>query len=102
MILSKVKDIKHRKQFFKRELLKRKIKFLFINLLNKNQNVHNKSKQLYFFFKLKQKYSKTKIVRRCIINNRSRGSLRFLGISRIYLRELLQFGIIPGYKKAVW
>lgn len=100
MILSKVKDIKHRKNFLKSEFLKRKIKFLFINLLNKNYT--QKAKQAYFFFKLKQKYSKTKIVRRCIINNRSKGSLRALGVSRIYLRELLQFGIIPGYKKAVW
>jgi len=100
MILSKVKDLKYRKQFFKQELLKRKIKFLFINLLNKNSN--NQSKNFFFFLKLKQKYSKTQIVRRCIVNNRARGSFRFLNISRIYLRELLQFGIIPGYKKAVW
>jgi ribosomal protein S14 len=102
MILAKVKDIKNRKQFFKKEFFNKKIKFLFINLLNKNKHLQQNSKQLDFFLKLKQKNSKTKIIRRCIFNNRSRGSLRFLGVSRIYLRELLQFGVIPGYKKAVW
>lgn len=56
MILSKVKDLKYRKQFFKQELLKRKIKFLFINLLNKNSN--NQSKKFFFFFKAKAKIFK--------------------------------------------
>lgn len=46
--------------------------------------------------------SKTKIVRRCIMHNRARSSTRSFGISRIKFRELLQFGIIPGYKKSVW
>ena len=103
MILAKIKDIRNRESFFKKELLKRKIKFLFINLLNKNTKIQQNSKTIYFFLKLKnKKSSKTKLLRRCIFNNRSRGSLRVFGISRILLREMFQFGIVPGYKKAVW
>jgi len=40
-------------------------------------------------------------VRRCILTNRSRGSIRPFNVARSKLRELLQFGILPGYKKAV-
>jgi len=103
MVLAKIKDIRNREIFFKKELFKRKIKFLFINLLNKNNKTEQNSKNIYFFLKLKnRKSSKTKLLRRCIFNNRSKGSLRSFGISRILLREMFQFGIVPGYKKAVW
>lgn len=103
MILAKIKDIRNRESFLKKELLKRKIKFLFINLLNKNNKIQQNAKTIFFFLKLKKKKSsKTQLLRRCIFNNRSRGSLRVFGISRILLREMFQFGIVPGYKKAVW
>ncbi len=46
--------------------------------------------------------SKTRVVNRCVLNNRGRGVLRPYGISRTLLRELMQFGTIPGYSKAVW
>jgi len=39
---------------------------------------------------------------RCVLNNRGRGVLRPYGISRTLMRELMQFGVIPGYSKAVW
>jgi len=39
---------------------------------------------------------------RCVLNNRSRGVLRPYGISRILIRDLMQFGVIPGYSKSVW
>ena len=45
---------------------------------------------------------KTRITNRCVLNNRGRGVLRPYGISRTLLRELMQFGVIPGYSKAVW
>jgi small subunit ribosomal protein S14 len=103
MLLAKIKDIRNREIFLKKELLKKKIKFLFINLLNKNNKTRQNSKNIYFFLKLKnRKSSKTKLLRRCIFNNRSRGSIRSFGVSRILLREMFQFGIVPGVKKAVW
>ena len=46
--------------------------------------------------------SKTRMTNRCVLNNRGRGVLRPYGISRTLMRELMQFGVIPGYSKAVW
>ena len=111
MLYLKLKDIKNREKFFKKEILKIRIKFLFTNILNeKNKSLEfskfkkDKSANIlsYFYGLQRQKNSKTRIVRRCIFNNRSRSSIRVFGISRSLFRELLNFGIIPGYIKAVW
>ncbi len=99
MLSKKIKDLKIRKEFKKREALNTTLKFLATNFFNSNKNVP----RCNTFAMIKQRnFSKTKIVRRCILTNRSRGSIRPYNISRIKLRELLQFGIIPGYKKSVW
>jgi ribosomal protein S14 len=102
MLSAKIKNIKARKNFEKVEKLKKIDEFLFINLLNKTNNSVEHSKVFSFFLKKKNKYSKTKITNRCVFNNRSRGVLRPYGISRTLLRELMQFGVFPGYSKAVW
>jgi len=60
------------------------------------------SLQKYYTRKYSSAVSKTEIVRRCIINNRSRGVLRAFGVSRILLKDYLSSGYIPGYVKAVW
>lgn len=99
MLFRKVKDLKLRKKFQQNEIVNTSVKFLFTNYFNKNKNIN----RCQDFLNLKQKnYSKTKIVRRCILTNRSRGSIRPFNVSRVKLRELFQFGIIPGYKKSVW
>ncbi len=99
MLFRKVKDLRIRKQYKKHEVLNTSLKFLFTNYFNKNQDA-NKSE---LFNNIKQKnFSKTKIVRRCILTNRARGSIRPFNVSRTKLRELFQFGIVPGYKKSVW
>jgi len=56
---------------------------------------------IFFQILKKKKNFLTKIVRRCIITNRSK-TIRPFKISRILAREMIGFGIIPGYKKAVW
>lgn len=99
MLFRKIKDAKIRKQFKRKEILNTSLKFLYINYFNKNKN----SSKIEQFTHIKQKnFSKTKIVRRCILTNRARGSIRPYNVSRVKLRELLQFGIIPGHKKSVW
>ncbi len=99
MLAKKIKDIKFREQFKKYETLNTSLKFISTYYFNKN-NTSNKSTE---FSNLKHKnFSKTKIVRRCILTNRSRGSIRPFNVSRSKLRELFQFGIVPGYKKSVW
>jgi len=101
MLHLKIKDEKIRKKFHHMEKKTVILKFLYTNFLNNKKN--KKELKLEPFLKLKQKnYSKTKLVRRCVLNNRGRGSIRPFNISRVKLRELFQFGIIPGYKKSVW
>ena len=104
MLSLKKKDFKVRQKFLNNEQLKIVNKFLFVNTLN-----NNKASDLEKTFTIFSKESlnrsldsKVKITRRCIINNRNRSVIRPFGISRVYLRELLQFGLLPGYTKAVW
>ncbi len=113
MKFAKLKDFFKRGNFKKQEIFRLKLKFLFVNKLNFNNTIRSLSSKKKVNIRLlylknlllkisKNKFSKTKLVRRCILTNRSRGSLQTFGVSRSFLRELLQFGIIPGYKKAVW
>jgi small subunit ribosomal protein S14 len=105
MLSLKLKDIKHRKNFKKFEKNKKIEKFLFTNFLNNPINKKHSSflnNAFLLKFDFSKKGSKTLIVQRCVLTNRSRGVFRPFSISRIYLRELMQFGFIPGYKKAVW
>lgn len=104
MLSLKKKDFRVRQKFLNNEKIKRVNKFLFINTLN-NKKIDNLEKTLAVFYKKglnRSLDSKVRITRRCIINNRNRSVIRPFGISRVYLRELLQFGLLPGYTKAVW
>jgi ribosomal protein S14 len=58
-------------------------------------------------FKILRKYyftktSRTRINTRCIFTNRSRSTYKKYSVSRFVLRDFIQFGFLPGYKKAVW
>lgn len=101
----KIRKDKHiRKKFYQVEQNKLINKFVFVNLLN-NPKVKIRIKRKLAKFLLKNmdsRISKTKIVRRCVITGRSRVSSRLLGISRIYLRDMLRNEIIPGFSKAIW
>jgi len=103
----KVKDIKNRQKFFFNEKKKIIKKTIFINFLN-SFSKHFKSKHSIFLYILIKKLnyfnksSKTKINRRCILSNRNRAIVRPFNISRIVFKDLIYFGLLPGYKKAVW
>jgi ribosomal protein S14 len=108
MYFIKKKDLYFREKYNQTELDKIKLKFLITHLLQ-NKDVKKKvSRKILSIFinrninKLHKKYSKTKIVRRCPMTGRGRGSLRHFGLSRIMLRDFLRFGVLPGYKKAIW
>jgi ribosomal protein S14 len=87
-------------------------KFLFIYLLNilqfKNVGLYTKNeilnlrKQFIFLRLLSSKVSKTKLYRNCIMTGRSRAVYRPYGLSRCALKELIQFGRLPGYTKSIW
>jgi ribosomal protein S14 len=105
MISKQFKSLKLRKSVFKDEISKKINKFLFINLLNRTKCLDTKSKLIFLFLKQKtnsKKTSKVLVTNRCVFNNRSRGVYRPFGISRNLLRELMQFGLVPGYSKGVW
>lgn len=98
MLSKRLKDIKIRKEYFKKELNNISLKVVYTNFFSKDKF----GPKFDSFKDFKQKnYSRSKIVRRCIYNNRSRGNIRPFNISRVKLRNMFQFGIIPGYKKAV-
>lgn len=105
MLSAKIKDLKYRKFFLKIEKKRLINKFLFIYLVNKKKV---KKKQILYFFLKTNKYSKllyktkTKLVRRRLLTNRGRGNFRPYNLSRFMLRDFMQFGVLPGYKKAVW
>ena len=52
--------------------------------------------------KLPRNSSKVRIKHRCGLSGRSKGYYRKLKLSRIALRELANFGQIPGMTKASW
>ena len=101
MLASKVKDLKSRVIFKKVEKHNLIDKFVFVNSLNTSRDCFYDTAYSQGSSKTKRG-SKIQMVRRCVFNNRGRGVLRPFGVSRIYLRELLQFGQISGYFKAVW
>ena len=106
MLSSKIKDIKIRKLFNKIENKNIINKFLFYYIASYCKKAEKKN-HLLFYVNLftKKKFSlinKTKTTNRCVLTNRNRSVLRPYKISRVILRELLQFGILPGFSKAVW
>jgi len=52
--------------------------------------------------KLPRNSSKVRVKHRCDLSGRSKGYYRKLRLSRIALRELANFGQIPGMTKASW
>lgn len=107
MLFAKIKDLNLRLKFSKFELKKKVDKYVKINILTKSLMLKKVQKKRAYILKSLYKdsftkNSKVKITQRCILTNRSRGVYRSHLISRNIFRDLLQFGIIPGYKKAVW
>jgi small subunit ribosomal protein S14 len=52
--------------------------------------------------KLPRNSSKTRVHHRCELSGRARGYYRKVKLSRIALRELSNFGQVPGMTKASW
>jgi len=105
MLFSKSRDYKLRKNFSFLEYKIKINKFVFINLLN-NSSL-DKSILLETLYKNKKKLlflrnSKIRIVRSCLLTNRRRNVSKSYPLCRNKLKELMLFGIIPGFRKAVW
>jgi small subunit ribosomal protein S14 len=94
-----IKDNKTRKAHLKQEKKRLILKYL---LQNSKMNFVTK---FYLNKKLEQMPKTTSLVRirnRCTISNRVRSVNQQFKISRTPLRNLFLFGLVPGYKKAVW
>ena len=52
--------------------------------------------------KLPANSSKVRVHNRCGLTGRPRGYMRQFGVSRVKFREMANFGLIPGVKKASW
>lgn len=105
MLYLKTKDKKNRKKFNQLEFRFIINKFSFLNRIQ-NYSFNSNIRRLIIFKYLKRRALyvrlRNRIVRRCILTNRNRGTFQKFNISRVILRDLMSFGIIPGYKKAVW
>jgi ribosomal protein S14 len=100
---NKIKNLKIRNKFFILENKKLIWKFLFINLLSfKNLNKKNFLKLFLTIKTSLLRISKVQIKNKCILTGRNRSVDKKFSISRIEMRNLMKFGVIPGYKKAVW
>jgi small subunit ribosomal protein S14 len=52
--------------------------------------------------RLPKNASPVRLHNRCKITGRPKGYMRQFGISRVTFREMANFGLIPGVKKASW
>ncbi|TAJ14296.1 30S ribosomal protein S14 [Patescibacteria group bacterium] len=52
--------------------------------------------------KLPKNSALSRIKNRCALTGRSRGYMRYFGLSRIQFREMARRGEIPGVKKSSW
>ena len=52
--------------------------------------------------KLPKNASPVRLHNRCKLTGRPKGYMRQFGISRVKFREMANFGLIPGVKKASW
>ncbi|MDH3004218.1 MAG: 30S ribosomal protein S14 [Candidatus Shikimatogenerans sp. JK-2022] len=79
----------------------KKRKKLFIKYYKK-RNYLIKNKKYLDLQKIPKNASKVRLRNICKITGRTRGYIRYFGISRIVFRELSSNGLIPGIKKASW
>ena len=101
-----IKNLKFRKNYYKFELLKKVDNFLLRQFLN-SPSINEKKRFLYLAVKLldiKKSYSisKSQIKTKCALTGRNKSINKTYSLSRISLRNLMSYGAVPGYKKAVW
>jgi ribosomal protein S14 len=105
MLLYKIKDLKLRNKYLKSEYKLKSKKFVFINLISNTNfdkiTMGSLYKMLYLKLLKKNTY-KNKILNRCLITDRTKSVYKPFNLSRSIFKDLLQLGLVPGYKKAAW
>jgi len=105
MLYQKFKDIKKRNLYFTIEYYKKMHKVIVIQLLNNPKFVKKRAYIYARLLKLKQRIRylvRVQLKNRCIISNRGKAVTRVFSLSRIKMREFINLGLLPGYKKSVW
>jgi ribosomal protein S14 len=105
MLSSRVKDKKNRKLFLKTEQNRLVLKFIYINLINRDFVAKSRSIVQYKYYRHfnKLKYKTTsKVLNKCILSNRNSKTYSVFKLSRIVFKDLLTFGVIPGYRKSIF
>jgi len=102
MLAKSLRNLKLRNFTKKKELVIIVNKFLFINLISnsflfKNYSSFDKNLlKLYYNFKIKS------IESFCVLSNRKKVINSKFSLSRLVIRDFINFGLVPGYKKSVW
>jgi len=98
------KDKVLRENFSNQEINQKVLIYSFRKLLNTSHYSKRLKKKIFSLMlkKFKKVTSKTKIVRRCVLTGRSKSSLRFSGISRIKMKELIRDRKIFNGSKNSW
>ncbi|WP_342226805.1 MAG: 30S ribosomal protein S14 [Candidatus Walczuchella monophlebidarum] len=76
-----------------------------LKLYNKYAEKRNKLKKSGNYEglqKLPRNSSRVRLHNRCEFTGRPKGYMRLFGVSRIFFRELVNMGLIPGIKKSSW
>ena len=68
-------------------------------IMNKKTSVSERIKLSARLSNLPRNSSKTRIRNRCFITGRARGYYGYFGLSRIMLRTMASFGLLPGVRK---
>ncbi|MBT7895608.1 MAG: 30S ribosomal protein S14 [Flavobacteriales bacterium] len=98
--LSSVKKNQKRQKLFKKYQNKRQeLKDI---IMDKDLSVQERFEAQIKLSKLPRNSAKIRIRNRCNVTGRPRGYYRDFGISRIALRELSGFRLIPGVVKSSW
>jgi ribosomal protein S14 len=102
MKANKVKNQYQRLSFKDNEINLKLEKFIFVNLLNEKVFKTKPSVRYFFSTRNFKNISKVKFKNMCVLTGRNRSVEKSLSLSRIQLRHMISFGIIPGYSKSVW
>lgn len=100
MLKTKRKNLKNVKKIFKNELKNRIKNLIFTKFFSSTYSKENEKT----FPKLIIKTQKTKTLLKsiCNVNSTTKSVNSNYYIGRSSFRELLSFGIIPGFRKSVW
>ena len=79
----------------KRDIIKSEI-------MNKKTSLEQRFELVTKLSKLPRNSATNRIRNRCSITGRPRGYFRKVGLSRIKLRDLAAFGMLPGVVKSSW